>query len=78
VKLGEHETASTMAVALRSLASQLERYPRDRRGTGFRIAKEKREIIVTLETSEKARESLSQPFLVRGEYSYTPEHEKRF
>jgi len=51
VKLSEHETASTMAVALRSLASQLERYPRDRRVTGFRIAKETRELIVTLETS---------------------------
>ena len=48
VKLGEHETAGTMAVVLRSLASQLERYPRDRRVTGFRILRETREIVVTL------------------------------
>lgn len=50
VKLGEHETAGTMAVALRSLASQLERYPRDRRVTGFRIMRDTREVVITLES----------------------------
>jgi|GEM_PF-4721461 hypothetical protein len=55
VKLSEHETASTMAVALRSLASQLERYPRDRRVTGFRIMRDTREVVITLESGgEKA------------------------
>lgn len=55
VKLGEHETAGTMAVVLRSLASQLERYPRDRRVTGFRIVRETREVVITLESGgEKA------------------------
>lgn len=48
VKLGEHETAGTMAVALRSLASQLERYDRYRPVTGLRIVRETREIVVTL------------------------------
>lgn len=48
VKLSEHETASTMAVALRSLASQLERYDRYRPVTGLRIVRETREIVVTL------------------------------
>nr|PZM99539.1 MAG: hypothetical protein DIU74_12415 [Pseudomonadota bacterium] len=55
VKLSEHETAGTMAVALRSLASQLERYPRDRRVTGFRIMRDTREVVITLESGgEKA------------------------
>lgn len=55
VKLGEHETAGTMAVVLRSLASQLERYPRDRRVTGLHIRRETREVVITLESGgEKA------------------------
>lgn len=61
VKLGQHETAGTMAVALRSLASQLERYPRDRRVTGLHIRRETRELIVTLGGDADGKKAADSP-----------------
>lgn len=61
VKLSEHETAGTMAVVLRSLASQLERYPRDRRVTGLHIRRETRELIVTLGGDADGKKAADSP-----------------
>jgi len=48
VKVNEHETASTMAVLMRSLASQLDKYERDRPVKGMRFDREKRYFLIEL------------------------------
>lgn len=51
VKLERNETAGTLAVAFRSLASQLERYERDRPWKGMRFDRATSRLIIELRPS---------------------------
>lgn len=53
VKVNEHETASTMAVLMRSLASQLDKYERDRPVKGMRFDREKRYFLIELQPNKE-------------------------
>lgn len=53
VKVNEHETAGTMAVLMRSLASQLDKYERDRPVKGMRFDREKRYFLIELQPNKE-------------------------
>lgn len=53
VKINEHETASTMAVLMRSIAAQLEKHERDRPVKGIRFDREKRYFLIELQPDKE-------------------------